>query len=225
MRFVIAIDGTSSSGKTTTAKLLAKRLKIKYIDTGAMYRCVTLDLLKNNIPLDNDDVIKERLKNIDIHFDFSSSCNTRVFLNGEDVTEEIRTPQVDKFVSVVSEKSFVRKVLVEMQRKMAEDEVVVCEGRDIGTVVFPDADLKIFMIADIEERAKRRYKELKEKGIEVSLEEVKKNLQERDRIDSSRKCSPLKKAEDAFLLDTTYLTIQEQVEIIENLIRKKMQER
>ncbi len=224
MRFIVAIDGTSSSGKTTTARILAKKLGIKYINTGSMYRCIALDVIRNNISIDDDESIKKRFS--EIHISLSEEdCEEKVFLNGEDVTQAIRAPEVDRLVSVISEKPYVREFLVKIQRKMAENASVVCEGRDIGTVVFPDAEIKIFMTADIEERAKRRFKELKEKGISVSFEEVKRNLEERDRIDSMRKHSPLKKAPDAVVLDTTNLSIEEQVKFVEELIKRYKREK
>lgn len=224
MKFVVAIDGTSSSGKTTTARLLAKRLKAKNLDTGAMYRCVTLGVINNQISIEDDAKIKELLSHLDIQFK-SNNNEEKIFLNGKDVTLDIRSPEVDRFVSQIAKKAYVREKLVKLQREMAKEGITICEGRDIGTVVFPDANLKIFMTASLNERARRRFEELRAKNTKVTFEEVKENLKKRDRVDTRRKHSPLKKPKDALLLDTTKLTIEEQVKFIEEkisaLLRKK----
>lgn len=221
-KIVIAIDGNSGCGKSSTAKALAKKLKYIYIDTGAMYRAVTLFFIKHRINLSNDLDVLEALKQIDISFKYNiDSGLNETFLNGKNVEFEIRQMDVSNLVSPVSEISRVRRKLVEQQRRMGENKGVVMDGRDIGTVVFPNAELKIFMTADLEVRALRRQKELMEKGSEVDMEDVIENLKVRDRIDSSREDSPLKKADDAYEIDTSHLTFDEQVNKIIDLIKEK----
>jgi len=216
----IAIDGPAASGKSTTAKLLAQKLGLVPIDTGAMYRAVTLKVLRLGIdPNDEEAVVKvARDSNI---WQECQNGKLVTYLDGEDVSEAIRSPEVSENVSIVARYPGVRKVLVELQRKLARYGGVVVEGRDIGTYVLPDADLKVFMKASIEERVKRRVREMREKGIEVSEEEVRKELEMRDEIDSGRAFAPLKPAEDAFILDTTNLTIDEQVNKIVEKIKEK----
>lgn len=209
----IAIDGYSSCGKSTTSKLLAARLHYKYIDTGAMYRAVTLYFLRNNIDWNDDVSLQAALEDIRIDFRAGSSGN-RTLLNGRDVEEDIRSMEVSQQVSAVSAVSAVRRMLVEQQRAIADEKGVVMDGRDIGTVVLPDAELKIFMSATPEIRAMRRYLELKDKGMEVGIDAVLANLQERDRIDSTREDSPLRQADDALLLDTSEHSIETQTEWI-----------
>jgi cytidylate kinase len=212
-KLIIAIDGPAGSGKSTSAKLVAQKLNYLYIDTGAMYRTVTLLAIRNNV-LNNTEAVIELTKNTQIELEFKEGI-TWVRVNGENVTEEIRLPEVNKNVSEISKIPEVRKLLVAKQREMIRTGIgVVMEGRDIGTVVFPDADVKIFMTATIDERAFRRTKEFIEKGKNVPLEDVKKNLEERDTIDSSRSVSPLTMAYDAVLVDTSKVTIDEQVNII-----------
>ena len=216
----IAIDGPAASGKSTTAKLLARKLGLTPIDTGAMYRAVTLKVLRLGISPEDEAKVVEIAKNTDIW----QECNDGVlktYMDGEDVSEEIRTPEVSKYVSVVAKYPGVRKHLVEIQRKLAKQGGVVVEGRDIGTYVLPDADIKVFMKASLEERVRRRLAELKAKGVKVSAEEIRKELETRDRIDSSRAFAPLKPAEDAFVLDTTNLTIEQQVEKIIEKVHEK----
>ncbi len=214
----IAIDGPASSGKTTTAKLTAERLNYTYIDTGAMYRAATLAWLRSGDKLEEDAVCKILDKvNIELR---RTPGGLLTLLNDEDVSEEIRSPEVTKYVSPVSAISCVREKLVKMQREMGAEGGVVLEGRDIGTVVFPQAELKIFLLASPEERARRRMLELKEKGMDYSVEEIKRQIIERDRYDSSREISPLRKAEDAVEIDTTNLTIQEQCDKIVNLVKQ-----
>ena len=220
---VIALDGNSGCGKSSTAKVLAKKLKYIYIDTGAMYRAVTLFFIKHNIDLKNDLDVAEALKQIDISFEYNiETANNETFLNGKNVEEKIRQMAVSNLVSPVSEISRVRRKLVEQQRRLGEGNGVVMDGRDIGTVVFPDADLKIFMTADLEIRALRRQKELHETNIEVELSDVIENLKNRDIIDSSRADSPLKKADDAYEIDTSNLTFDQQVNQILYLIDEKI---
>lgn len=216
----ITIDGPAASGKSTTAKLLAQKLGLVPIDTGAMYRAVTLKVLRHGIdPKDEESVVKIA-KNADI---WQECRNGKLitYLDGEDVSEAIRSPEVSEYVSIVARYPGVRKVLVELQRKLARRGGVVVEGRDIGTYVLPDADLKVFMKASLEERVRRRVKEMKEKGVKVSADEVRKELEMRDKIDAGRSFAPLKPARDAFILDTTNLTIEEQVERIIEKIREK----
>ncbi len=216
----IAIDGPAASGKSTTAKLLARKLGLTPIDTGAMYRAVTLKVLRLGIDPEDEEKVVEVAKNTEIWQECVDGV-LKTYMDGEDVSSAIRSPEVSEKVSIVARYPGVRKVLVELQRKLAKKGGVVVEGRDIGTYVLPDADLKVFMKASLEERVRRRVKELKEKGIEVSPEKVREELATRDKIDSSRAFAPLKPAEDAFILDTTNLTIDEQVEKIIEEVRKR----
>jgi cytidylate kinase len=222
-KIVIAIDGNSGCGKSSTAKSIAKNLKYIYIDTGAMYRAVTLFFIKHKIDLKNKLDVEAALKQIDISFEYNiDTSKNETFLNGKNVEQKIREMEVSNLVSPVSEISQVRRKLVEQQRRLGGETGVVMDGRDIGTVVFPDADLKIFMTADLEVRALRRQLELQEKNTHVELEDVIENLKNRDIIDSSRDDSPLKKADDAYLIDTSNLTFDEQVNKILGLIQEKV---
>ncbi|TJY34034.1 (d)CMP kinase [Pontimicrobium aquaticum] len=223
----IAIDGFSSTGKSTLAKQLAKELGYVYVDTGAMYRAVTLYALQNNFIGDNyfkvEDFVLE-LDNINLSFKFNDSLGfSEMYLNGVNVEKEIRTLEVSSFVSKVSAIPEVRYQLVKQQQKMGEGKGIVMDGRDIGTVVFPQAELKLFMTASPEIRAKRRYSELIKRGDKVRFEEVLKNVQERDYIDSHREDSPLFKAEDAIEIDNSNLTLEAQFESIMNLVRMTME--
>ncbi len=219
----IAIDGPAASGKSTTARAVARSLGYTYIDTGAMYRAVTLKALREGIPTTDAQRVAEIARRATITFE-QRNGDLRVFLDGEDVTEAIRTHEVNKAINPVAANPEVRKILVEKQRELGKDGGVVMDGRDIGTVVFPDAELKIFMNATVEERARRRFKELREKGINVSFEDVYNEILERDRSDTSRSVGPLKKAPDAIEVNTTELTIPEQVEKIVALARQRMQD-
>ena len=222
---VIAIDGNSGCGKSSTAKVIAKKLKYIYIDTGAMYRAVTLFFIKHKIDLKNTLDVEEALRQIDISFEYNiESTKNETYLNGKNVEAEIRQMEVSNLVSPVSEISKVRRKLVEQQRKMGNGRGVVMDGRDIGTVVFPNAELKIFMTADLQVRSERRKLELAEKGTTVDLNDVIDNLKSRDIIDSSREDSPLKKADDAHLVDTSNVTFDEQVDQIFKLINQKLAE-
>ncbi|MCG8310451.1 MAG: (d)CMP kinase [Cytophagales bacterium] len=224
-KIVIAIDGNSGCGKSSTAKALARQLRYIYIDTGAMYRAVTLFFIKHKIDLKNDLDVAEALKQIDISFEYNIvTGKNETFLNGKNVERDIRQMEVSNLVSPVSEISQVRKKLVDQQRRLGEGKGVVMDGRDIGTVVFPNAELKIFMTADLEIRAKRRQLELAEKGTKVALNDVIDNLKNRDIIDSSRADSPLRKADDAHVVDTSHLTFDEQVDKILELINIKIEE-
>lgn len=222
-KFIIAIDGYSSCGKSTFAKSIAKELKYVYIDSGAMYRAVTLYCINNNL-VKNGNVdykgIIASLDNIVISFSRNEiSGLSETCLNGEIVETQIRTLEVSQYVSQISTISEVRRKMVRLQREMSKNKGVVMDGRDIGTVVFPDADIKIFMTADTFIRAKRRYKELIEKNIPANFEEVEKNIRERDYIDENREDSPLKKADDAILLDNSHMTVEEQMKWFKKLIQ------
>lgn len=212
--FIIAIDGFSSCGKSTLAKALAKKLKFAFIDSGAMYRAVTLYFIRHKIALDDQEAIERALK--DIHIDFiPNAIKTEIHLNDEDISEEIRQMYISDKVSDVSAIKAVRVAMVAQQQKLGSRRNIIMDGRDIGTTVFPDADLKIFMTADPKVRAARRYLELTEKGEDVTLEEVVENLATRDRIDSTRAESPLRQAEDAIVLDNSNLTPEQQLHFVE----------
>jgi len=212
-RFIIAIDGPAGSGKSTTARLVAKKLDFLYIDSGAIYRALTLQVLRKGIHFHDQNELVKLVQNTKIKVQSTDNVFF-IFLNDEDVTQEIRTPEVTAHVSVVSESPKVRAVITEKQREIAKGRSVVLEGRDIGTVVFPEADLKIYLEASLKERAKRRFKELQIKGYDIKLEDVENEISKRDKIDSERVVSPLRKARDAIVLDTTHLSINEQVEFI-----------
>ncbi|MBC7448131.1 MAG: (d)CMP kinase [Hymenobacteraceae bacterium] len=214
-KLVVAIDGYSSCGKSTTAKLVAKELHYAYIDTGAMYRGVTLYCIEQGIDWNDEDAVRAALP--DIHITFKRNPRTRrneLCLNGEVREDEIRTMRVSHAVSEVSVIPAVRHAMVAQQQRMGKKRGVVMDGRDIGTTVFPDAEVKVFMTADVHTRALRRQVELHDKGQEVSLDEIEANLTKRDRIDSTRAESPLRQADDAIILDTTHITIDEQVDFV-----------
>src|SRR5690606_1229265 len=211
--FIIAIDGFSSCGKSTVAKALAKRLQFVFIDSGAMYRAVTLYFLRQHINLTNPAEIRAALD--EIHIDFvPEGDSVRIFLNGEDVSEEIRQMHVSEKVSEVSAIKDVRHALVKQQQALGKRRNIVMDGRDIGTTVFPDADLKVFMTATPEVRAERRLAELLAKGEVVSMDEVKENLAHRDDMDSRRAESPLRQSADAIIVDNSDLTQEEQLEVV-----------
>ncbi|MBD3749656.1 MAG: (d)CMP kinase [Sphingobacteriales bacterium] len=207
---VVAIDGYSSCGKSTLAKALAKKLHFIYIDSGAMYRAVTLYFLRNQTDLNNHDLIIDALEHIDLNF-HSRDYQSHILLNGEEVSEEIRQMPVSDNVSKIASIKEVRQAMVKQQQKMGKTKNMVMDGRDIGTVVFPDAQVKLFMTADPKIRAERRFKELSEKGEEVSLEEIFENIARRDYIDTTREESPLVRAKDAIILDNTNLSEEEQL--------------
>lgn len=222
--FIIAIDGPSGSGKSTTAKKLAEKLSLLYIDTGAMYRAVTLLAIKNGSIDDTTEIIS-LAENTDIELKFIEG-RTQLKADGKDFTEDIRMPDINKKVSEVSKIEGVRKALVKKQQQMGQTKpAVVLEGRDITTVVFPEADVKIYLTASIEKRAERRLKEYQEKNVNITIDEVKENLLERDRIDSGRDISPLRKSEDAIEIDTTDITIDEQVDMIIEIARQRAKEK
>ena len=221
LRITIAIDGFSSTGKSTVAKQLAKELEYVYVDTGAMYRAVALYAMRksyiNGSSFDVQALLKD-LPSIELKFVFDEKLGfAAIYLNGENVEEEIRSMEVSGYVSKVAEVSEVRAKLVAEQQQMGMEKGVVMDGRDIGTVVFPDAELKIFMTASPEERATRRYKEMKSKGQEVSYEEVLKNVEDRDHLDTTREDSPLVIADDAIEIDNSYLNLEEQFKIVKEL--------
>ena len=208
---IIAIDGPASSGKSTTARLVAGRLGYLYLDTGAMYRAITLKALRAGVDLDDEKALEKLARDSTLRMNFENE-QPMVFLNGEEVTSQIRSPEVSDSVSKVSAYPGVRGAMVALQREFAKEGGIVAEGRDIGTVVFPGAEVKIFLTCDLKERTKRRYLELASQGISRSPDEIRENLSKRDEIDSNRENSPLLEAEEAVVVDTTNLTIQEQVE-------------
>ncbi|NOZ35279.1 MAG: (d)CMP kinase [Chlorobi bacterium] len=229
-KLIIAVDGHSSCGKSTLAKDIANYFNYKYIDTGAMYRAVTLYVIENNLLKDgkiDENTLKKDLEAGKIQIDFKYNPELKkseTLLNDKNIENKIRGIEVSNLVSPVAVIPFVRKKLVDLQREMGKEGGIVMDGRDIGTNVFPDADLKIFLTADAEVRAKRRYDELKNKGEDVSLQEIVKNIKERDYIDSHRKTNPLIQAEDAVLLDNTNLTMTEQAKIAIKLAENKCKE-
>jgi cytidylate kinase len=215
-KIAIAIDGPAGAGKSTIAKAVASKLGIAYIDTGAMYRAVALNILRNKLQLSDIDKICELVRNTDI-----AIKGGRVFLNGEDVSCEIRDNEVGKLSSPVSAIPYVREKLVELQRKMVRSESVIMDGRDIGTNVLKDADVKIFLTASIDERSMRRYLEFKGRGCSVDLESVKSDITKRDELDTTRKLNPLKPADDAVIIDTTSKSIKEVIEEVLSIIKAR----
>lgn len=217
MSFIVAIDGPAGAGKGTITKKVGEKLGLINIDTGAMFRCVTLNMIQENIGIEDETAIQNLLEKIEIDM----KENGTFFLNGEEVTKKIREDEVNNLVSPVSVIPIVRKKLLELQRRVAEGKNVIMEGRDIGTVVFPDADVKIYLDATPEERARRRVKQNQEKGIPCSYEEVLEGIMDRDKRDSSREVAPLKQAEDAIYIDSSDMAIEEVVEKIVGLIEEK----
>ena len=218
MAINIAIDGPSASGKSTVADRVCYELDYKHLDTGAMYRCVALKAKRMNLDYENEEELQKMLNDIQIDF----TPEKGVLLDGEDVTSEIRTDDISMLASTISAKKIVREKLVAMQQKIAENKGYVMDGRDIGTVVLPDAEVKIFLTASVETRARRRYLENKERGIPSNMRELKKEIIERDYQDTHRKNSPLKKADDAVEIDTSNMTIGEVVDEIMKLVSKKL---
>ncbi|MBM6840845.1 (d)CMP kinase [[Clostridium] spiroforme] len=213
---VVAIDGPSAAGKSTIAKLVAKKENFIYIDTGAMYRCVAYYCLDRQIDLDDEEQVKTCIKDINIQL----TADNRVILNDKDVSQDIRTDEVSRGASIVSRYEAIRQFLVDSQRQMASMGNVILDGRDIGTVVLPNADLKIYQIASVETRALRRYKENIERGLQADLEVIQKEIEERDYQDMHRQISPLKKADDAIVVDTSDLSLDEVVDVVLKLIDK-----
>ena len=220
----IAIDGHSSCGKSTLAKQIARHFGFTYIDTGAMYRTIALFAMRNGMiapdGTPDENRLQEKIADISVTF----LKDGHAALDGEDVEREIRTLEVSNKVSKIATLKFVREAMVDLQRKMAQDASVVMDGRDIGTVVFPDAELKIFVTADDKVRAQRRFDELTAKGEQVTFDEVLNNLRERDLLDTTREESPLIKADDAILLDNSFMTIEEQFEVAKNFVERTLQE-
>ena len=221
MSFIVAVDGPAGSGKGTITKKIEKELGLINLDTGATYRCVALQAVRNGLTAENEQEIIKMIDGIDIKIENEKDKDI-VFLNGEDVSREIREIPVTNAVSSISSIIPVREKMVELQRKLAEGKNVIAEGRDIGTVVFPNADLKIYLDASEEVRAKRRYDENIKNGIDISYEEVLKSIQTRDKSDMNKKVGALKKAQDAVVVDTTNLSIDEVVGVIKQLILNKM---
>lgn len=216
---IIAIDGPGATGKSTTAKRLAKRLSLIYVDTGAMYRASAYYFITNNIEI-NEKNAKKHMNDIDIKLDYLGG-DIVVLLNGQDVTDKIRTPEISMGASNISKIAIVREKLVNLQRKMGENISIVMDGRDIGSVVFPDADLKVYLDGDKKVRALRRQKDLEKIGQIVPIEKIEEDIEKRDTQDMNREVSPLVKVEDAILIDTTYMSVNDVVEYIITLLKEK----
>jgi cytidylate kinase len=222
-KIIITIDGWSSCGKSTLAKQLARKLEYLYIDSGAMYRAITLYFLRNNVDYNNASEIKDALKNITLEFIVNSYSNqSEIYLNGENVEYIIRDLIIAEKVSEVAALKDVRTFAVHEQQKMGSNKAIVMDGRDIGTTVFPHAEVKIFMVANESVRVERRFREMFDKNPNISLDEIKANIEMRDYIDSHREVSPLRKAEDALELDNTNLTEKEQLDLALKLVKNKM---
>ena len=217
----VALDGPSAAGKSTLARMAAKQFGLIYVDTGALYRCVGLYAMRKSVGSRDEAGVVGLLPEIKLEMRYDDDGVQRMFLNGEDVTDDIRLPEASKYASDVSAMPPVRAFLLSMQREMAVKYDVVMDGRDIGTVVLPDAGLKVFMLAEPAARAKRRYLELKEKNIAVTLEEIERDMLERDKNDSERAAAPLKAADDAVILDTTYMNLEESFNALCGLIAER----
>jgi len=220
---IIAIDGPAASGKSTTARLLAKRLGYLYLDTGAMYRALTWKVLKEGVDMRDKKSLAKLAKEIKIRLQSNDEMGSRVFLNGEEITFSIRSPQVNKYVSLVSMVKEVREEMVRRQREMGRKGGIVAEGRDIGTVVFPKALVKIFLTCSLEERVRRRWKEARERNSFLTKKEIKEELSRRDKLDREREFSPLRKAKDAIVLDNTFLSINETTERVLKIVKNSLQ--
>lgn len=220
MGFIVAVDGTAGSGKGTITKIIADKLNLISIDTGAMYRCVALECINKNIDYTEIEKIKEVLKEINIELKKENNSQV-VILNGKDVTREIRTPEVDNVVAKFAAIKEVRDKMTPIQRKMGQDANIIMEGRDIGTVVFPNADVKVFLDCSVEERARRRYNQDLEKGIGTTYEEVLESIKERHKLETERKIAPLVQATDAVYIDSTNMTIDEEAEAVIKIIEEK----
>ena len=220
MKFIVAVDGPAGSGKGTITKIVGEKENLIYIDTGALYRCVTLSMVRKNVKLEELEKIQEILDTIDIEFK-KEDDQKKVYLNGEDVSKEIRESAVNKFVSQVSHIVIVREAITELSRKIAKGKQVIMEGRDIGTNVFPNADVKIYLDASSEERAKRRQKQNEEKGINIPFQEIVENIKFRDNNDKTSQVAPLKQAEDAIYIDSSDMTIEEVAEKVIEIINQK----
>ena len=220
-KITIAIDGPAASGKSTTAREVAQRLGYIYIDTGAMYRAVTLKALESQVNVHDINKVAELAEKVKIEFG-KNNQKTIIYLDGKDVSDDIRAPRIDQQISPVAANPEVRKVMVKKQQEMGKHGGVVLDGRDIGTVVFPKAELKIYMLASVEVRALRRKREMEQKGLEIDLDKIENDIRYRDRQDMGRSHGPLKKAEDALEIDTTRLTIEQQVDLILKLAKEKI---
>ena len=221
MGFVVAIDGPAGSGKGTITKIIAEKRNLVSIDTGAMYRCVALDCINNGIDVENIEGIEKILDNIQIEL-LKENGEQKVLLNGKDVSKEIRETRVDEVVAKFAAVKQIRDKVTPMQRKMGETQNIIMEGRDIGTVVFPNADVKIFLDCSVEERARRRYKQNIEKGIQTTYEEVLEIIKERHKLETERDIAPFVKPEDAITVDSTHMTIEEETEVILKIIDEKL---
>ena len=220
MGFVVAVDGPAGSGKGTITKLVGEKRNLVYIDTGAMYRCVTLDCINNNVDYTDISGIEKVLDRISIELKIENGVQ-KVYLNGKDVSQEIREDKVNNLVSEYSAVKEVRDKITPMQQEMGKYQDIIMEGRDIGTVVFPNADVKIFLDCDVKERARRRYIQNQQKGIKSTYEEILENIIKRERINSTREVAPFIKAEDAILIDSTNMTIEEVVNRVIKIIDEK----
>jgi len=214
---IIAIDGPAGAGKSTVAKLIAQNLGFLYIDTGAMYRALTLKALENKTDISDEPSLIELARHTKIDLSNNPDGSLRIFLDARDVSREIREPVITKFVSDIAKIKEIREVMLQLQRELGKTKNSVLDGRDIGTVVFPDADKKFYLDADFKERAARRFKELKEMGQKITLQEIENDVSNRDTIDSTRKVAPLRKADDAIYIDTTKMTI---AEVVNTLLEK-----
>ena len=220
MGFVVAVDGPAGSGKGTITKLVGEKRNLVYIDTGAMYRCVTLDCINNNVDYTDIEGIEKVLDKISIELKIEDGIQ-KVYLNGKDVSQEIREDKVNNLVSEYSAVKEVRDKITPMQQEMGKNQDIIMEGRDIGTVVFPNADVKIFLDCDVKERARRRYIQNQQKGINSTYEEILENIIKRERINSTREVAPFIKTEDAILIDSTNMTIEEVVNRVIEIIDEK----
>ena len=220
MGFIVAIDGVAGSGKGSITKIISERLGLIAVDTGAMYRCVALECINKKISYDEIEKIKEVLEKIDIEIKREQS-NQLIFLNGVNVTRDIRTPEVDRVVAKFAAIKEVRDKITPIQRKMGENNDIIMEGRDIGTVVFPNADVKVFLDCSVEERAKRRYRQNIEKGIPSTYEEVLESIKERHRLETERDIAPLIQAPDAIYIDSTGMTVEEEAQAVIKIINEK----
>ncbi len=221
MSFAIAVDGPAGAGKSTVSKRAAQKLHFVYVDTGAMYRTIALYLLEHDVDTEDEEALSEALSKIRIGIEYRDQTQC-MFLNGEDVSDRIRTPEVSQGASVAAAIPAVRQKLLDLQRSMAAEADVIMDGRDIGTNILPDAQLKIFLTASVEERARRRYLELSQNGTACSLEEISREIEERDWRDSHRETAPLCRAEDAVLLDTSDMTLDEAVDALTQLAKERM---
>ena len=223
-RLIIAVDGPAASGKSTVSREVARILGLKYVDSGAIYRAITLCLLKKYNSIERSRNYLDDIKDLSIHQTFNNDGTSSTYLDGEDVSKEIRSDSINKNIGIISDDIEIRNYVNIILRKWADRESIIMDGRDIGTVVFPDADLKIFMTAKVEIRAQRRYDELKEKGINCQYDEVTNNIITRDITDENRDISPLKRADDAILLDNSKMTVEEQMKWIMKIIDRIINE-